>query len=300
MSSKDNFLNRVKNGAAKELQGLTNKAIDAAADMVEGTAIGKFVDSDTIRSYAGDAAASLTQMAADKLADTVEGTAIAQYVNADDIHAMLNTAVAPSISDEDDYAADEDLPVDMDDEDEPVDMDDEVDVEIEEAEEDVSISEVVDMSKGLSPSVKLATNAMMGDPAAAKAMMQGAGKVAGPVAMLAGIYELSKQYAELQQVKAEERTKRAQIEAEKETTLAKIAATKEMFMTYMDKSFDERKDNFAHLFAVVDTALEKDNMQALQMGLQSINQLAAQSPFKAIADMTLLTKTMESNDVIDI
>jgi len=102
-------------------------------------------------------------------------------------------------------------------------------------------------------------------------------------------------------VKQQEETKREKIRAEKEMVIARINSCKELFMAYMEKSFDERKDNFAEYFKVVDYALENNNMQALQMGLQSINQLAAQSPFKGLADMNLLTQTMSSDDdVLDI
>jgi hypothetical protein len=51
-------------------------------------------------------------------------------------------------------------------------------------------------------------------------------------------------------------------------------------MTYLDKSFDERRENFQKLFSVVDDALEKDNMQELAMSLEGIIKLAESSPFK--------------------
>ncbi|NLG10097.1 MAG: hypothetical protein GX562_00990 [Coriobacteriaceae bacterium] len=51
-------------------------------------------------------------------------------------------------------------------------------------------------------------------------------------------------------------------------------------MMYLDKSFDERKENFHALFSVVDDALEKNNMQQLAMSLESIIKLAEASPFK--------------------
>jgi len=128
------------------------------------------------------------------------------------------------------------------------------------------------------------------------------GKTIGatPAAMLCCVQQLSTQYSDLLQVREEEITKREQIQAKKEMVLSQISTIKEMFITYMDKSFDERKENFARFFDVVDTALENDNMRALQMGLQSINQLAAESPFKAIADMNILVQTMDANDELDI
>ena len=123
---------------------------------------------------------------------------------------------------------------------------------------------------------------------------------ADPTALLNSIKELGNKYQELQVVREQELTKREQIRAEKEVTLARINSCKEMFMTYMNNSFDERRDNFAKFFKVVDKAIETNNMQALQMGLQSINLLAAQSPFKAIADMNTLTHTLTSGGELDI
>jgi len=139
-------------------------------------------------------------------------------------------------------------------------------------------------------------------PAAAKNAIRSGGKIIGatPAAMLCCVQQLYAQYSDLQQVREEEITKREQIQAKKEIVLSQISTIKEMFITYMDKSFDERKENFARFFDVVDTALENDNMRALQMGLQSINQLAAESPFKAIADMNILAQTMDANDELDI
>jgi len=128
-----------------------------------------------------------------------------------------------------------------------------------------------------------------------------AAKANPPMMALSAIAGLASEYGNMQIVTEQEKTKRAQIEADKEMVLARINSCKELFMTYMEKSFDERKENFAEYFKVVDFALENNNMQALQAGLQSINQLAAQSPFKGLADMNLLTQTMSSDDeVLDI
>ena len=75
-------------------------------------------------------------------------------------------------------------------------------------------------------------------------------------------------------------TVRADISARRDVALANIELQKTALMEYLDKSFDERKDNFNKLFSVVDDALEKDNMQELAMGLEGIIKLADSSPFK--------------------
>jgi hypothetical protein len=123
---------------------------------------------------------------------------------------------------------------------------------------------------------------------------------ADPKDLLSSFNKLGELYIDLEKTKETELTKRVQIQAEKEVTLQQIAAQKELFMTYMEKSFDERRQNFAKFFAVVDNAIETNNMQTLAMGLDSINKLAAQSPFRAIADINTLSDNIANHKELDI
>lgn len=75
-------------------------------------------------------------------------------------------------------------------------------------------------------------------------------------------------------------TKRVGIAAERDIAIANIKAQQELLKNYLNKSFDERAENFKSLFVVVDDALESDNMTALAMGLESVVKLAVSSPFK--------------------
>lgn len=83
----------------------------------------------------------------------------------------------------------------------------------------------------------------------------------------------------------QQKTVRKDIEAKRDSDIARIQAQKEIIMIYLEKSFDERKENFSKLFQVIDHAIANNNMQQLAMGLDSINQLAASSPFKALATL---------------
>ena len=83
----------------------------------------------------------------------------------------------------------------------------------------------------------------------------------------------------------QQKTVRKDIEAKRDSDSARIQAQKEIIMIYLEKSFDERKENFSKLFQVIDHAIANNNMQQLAMGLDSINQLAASSPFKALATL---------------
>lgn len=80
-------------------------------------------------------------------------------------------------------------------------------------------------------------------------------------------------------------TVRTDISARRDIALAQIENQKNILLAYLDKSFDERKDNFEKLFSVVDHALEANNMEELGLGLQSIIKLAESSPFKDLASI---------------
>jgi len=80
-------------------------------------------------------------------------------------------------------------------------------------------------------------------------------------------------------------TERSRIESERQRALAIIDAQKQFLITYLDRTFDERKEQFNCFFKIVDDALAKNNIQELMLGLNNINQLAASSPFKNLQDI---------------
>jgi len=80
-------------------------------------------------------------------------------------------------------------------------------------------------------------------------------------------------------------TKRTEIRVKRDEIVKEIQSKKEIILTYLNKSFDERKENFAKLFSVVDNAIANNNTQQLAIGLDSINKLAAESPFKALTNI---------------
>lgn len=96
-----------------------------------------------------------------------------------------------------------------------------------------------------------------------------------------GVFKtIVEQAGEVRKFEEVQKTQRADISARRDIAIAKIEAQKEALQSYLDKSFDERKENFSKLFAVVDHALETNNMQELAMSLQGILTLADTSPFK--------------------
>lgn len=77
-------------------------------------------------------------------------------------------------------------------------------------------------------------------------------------------------------------SKRAQINAERDAYIAQIDAQKELILEYLERSFDERKVSFEQFFNRLDKAMAKNDTQQMGLILDSINQLAATSPFKAL------------------
>jgi ribonucleotide reductase alpha subunit len=92
-------------------------------------------------------------------------------------------------------------------------------------------------------------------------------------------------YTEYKTIAEEERTKRAAISAWEKTRLAEIKAQRDLLIGYLEKSFDERKNNFQQLFETVDKAIANNDNQQLALSLDTIVKLAQSSPFQDLADI---------------
>ena len=84
---------------------------------------------------------------------------------------------------------------------------------------------------------------------------------------------------------AEQETKREEIRAERDVAIARINAMSDSIKLYLEKTFDERSAIFSKQFEAVDEALRTGNTEMLALTLNSINSLAASSPFKNLADI---------------
>lgn len=105
-------------------------------------------------------------------------------------------------------------------------------------------------------------------------------------------------YSEYKKIAEEEKTKRAAISAWEKTRLAEIKAQRDFLIGYLEKSFDERKDNFQQLFKLVDQAIENNDNQQLALSLDAIVKLAQSSPFKDLANLdNVMDKLADSNTV---
>ena len=109
------------------------------------------------------------------------------------------------------------------------------------------------------------------------------------VAALAALTQVSN---ETIQYVAEQETKREEIRAKRDVAIEQIHAMTDNIKFYLEKTFDERSTIFAKLFECVDAALREDNSEMLSMTLNSINSLAASSPFKNLADINHVQRAL--------
>ncbi|GAB1539901.1 hypothetical protein NUACC21_25690 [Scytonema sp. NUACC21] len=123
-----------------------------------------------------------------------------------------------------------------------------------------------------------------------------------PVEVVSGVSaaeclrDIVQAYSEYRIVAEEEQTKRSGIEAWEKTTIAQINAQRDALVKYLEQSFDERAKNFYFLFEKVDRAIIKCDENQLALSLNSIIEIAKNSPFKDLADLTLVRAALNDPD----
>ncbi|MDZ8240293.1 MAG: hypothetical protein RMZ69_24620 [Nostoc sp. ChiQUE01a] len=100
-------------------------------------------------------------------------------------------------------------------------------------------------------------------------------------------------YTDYLKIAEQEQTNRRNIEAWEKETITRINAQRDLLMAYLDRSFDERANNFRALFAVVDNAIASGNNEQLALTLNSITEIAKSSPFKDLANLASVRAALE-------
>lgn len=113
-----------------------------------------------------------------------------------------------------------------------------------------------------------------------------------PKAVAAALSALTEVATDTVKYVADQETKQEEIRAQRDVAIAKINATTACIKEYLDKTFDERSAIFAKQFECVDVALRTGNNEMLAMSLNSINSLAASSPFKNLADINQVQQAL--------
>ena len=116
----------------------------------------------------------------------------------------------------------------------------------------------------------------------AETLIKGALKNADALGKLVdGVREI----ADAVRVVAVQTTERNRIEAAARVDIARVQAVRDVLLTYLDRSFDERRTNFAALFERLDAAMAQGNVQVASATLDAVVKLAGSSPFKDLADV---------------
>ena len=105
-------------------------------------------------------------------------------------------------------------------------------------------------------------------------------------------------------VVAQEGARRQEIRAWEKTQLEIIQVQRDFLLTALDKTFDERRENFRRLFDDLDAALVSDREDAaaeVSDFLAAITDLAKTSPFKDLKSPTLVVQEfLQSGRVIEL
>ena len=123
-------------------------------------------------------------------------------------------------------------------------------------------------------------------------------KVPGDVTAMIG--EMARQANETMRFCEEQKTIRTEIRANAAVEITKINAMADMVRDYLKRSFDERAGLFDNYFSVLDKALESGDNTLVAQTLQSINSLAASSPFKDLADIGKVSTMLAEGSEWDI
>lgn len=105
-------------------------------------------------------------------------------------------------------------------------------------------------------------------------------------------------------VVAQEQTRRQEIRAWEKSQLEIIDVQRDFLLTALDKTFDERSENFRRLFDQLDIALVSDRDDAAAQVadlLGTITDLAKTSPFKDLKSPALVVQEfLQSGRVIEL
>ena len=105
-------------------------------------------------------------------------------------------------------------------------------------------------------------------------------------------------------VVVQEQTRRQEIRAWEKSQLEIIHVQREFLLVALEKTFDERSENFRRLFDELDVALLSDREDAaaqVSVLLGAITDLAKTSPFKDLKSPTLVVQEfLQSGKVIEL
>ncbi len=82
-----------------------------------------------------------------------------------------------------------------------------------------------------------------------------------------------------------EATEQVRLRMSARVDIERVHALRDVLLDYLDRSFDERRENFGQLFERLDGAIAANNVQLAGSMLDSVVKLAASSPFNALREV---------------
>ena len=86
---------------------------------------------------------------------------------------------------------------------------------------------------------------------------------------------------------------RAEIAAWEQVQTDKIRAQRDVLLKALDLTFDERRETFSRLFNGLDAAMDAGDAAQASSFLQSITELAKESPFKDLANVEIIAADLK-------
>lgn len=119
-----------------------------------------------------------------------------------------------------------------------------------------------------------------------------------PTEAISALSIMGTEIAKAVQVCQIEETKRVEIRSRMEVEVTRINAISNLLSDYLNKTFDERAELFDNYFAVLDKAIASGDSDLMAATLGSITSLAAQSPFKNLADLSAVQQQLGQGDTL--
>lgn len=83
---------------------------------------------------------------------------------------------------------------------------------------------------------------------------------------------------------AAQKTEQERLRLSAQVEIERIRTVRDTMLSYLDRSFDERRKNFDALFSRLDAAIAQRDVDTMSRTLDTIVEIARSSPFKDLAD----------------
>ncbi|WP_086871294.1 hypothetical protein [Kosakonia pseudosacchari] len=121
---------------------------------------------------------------------------------------------------------------------------------------------------------------------------------ASPLQAASAAKEIFDAWRDLQKYRAEQETIRHQITQQTEVQIARIQAQKEVLLQALNQDFALRQTSLTQTFAVLDKALETNNLDLLDKSLGAIVAITQQS--SVVSLKSLHATLQDSRNIIDL